>query len=445
MAKFKKEDILKSIKENDVKHIRLMFTDMLGVVKNVEVPVSKIEKVLNNEQMFDGSSIEGFVRIQEADMYLYPDLNTWLILSWEKLKEGSVARLICDVHRPDGTPFVGDPRYLLKKQLKEMEKLNFSKFNVGVEPEFFLFKLKENGAIGLDFTDEGGYFDLAPVDSSEDVRRDISLELQKLGFVIEASHHEVAYSQHEINFQFENALEACDNIQTFKLVVKNVARRHGFHATFMPKPVADINGSGMHTNTSLADLDGNNVFYDPSTKNKLSQTAHHFIGGILTHARSFCLITNPTVNSYKRLVPGYEAPCYVSWSEANRSTMIRIPATRGRSTRVEVRSVDPTANPYLAMAALLASGLDGIKNNLEVKPVEKNLFALDEAGRTALGVHNLPANLKEAIDAFSESAFIKDVIGTHLTEKLIDAKNKEWDSFRTYVSPWEIENYIKKY
>ncbi len=445
MPKCSKQDILESIKVHDVKHIRLMFTDMLGIIKNVEVPVSKIDKVLNNEQMFDGSSIEGFVRIQEADMYLYPDLNTWLILPWEKLKEGTVARLICDVHRPDGTPFMGDPRYILKKQLKEMEKLGFSKFNVGVEPEFFLFRLDESKNPVLNFTDEGGYFDLAPIDASEDVRRDISLELQKLGFVIEASHHEVAYSQHEINFQFDNALEACDNIQTFKLVVKNVARRHGFHATFMPKPVSGINGSGMHTNTSLADFDGNNVFFDPNTKNKLSDTAQMFISGILSYAKEFCLITNPTVNSYKRLVPGYEAPCYVSWSEANRSTMIRIPASRGRSTRVEVRSVDPTANPYLAMAVILSAGLEGIKHKLEVKPVEKNLFSLDETQRHALGVSNLPSNLHDAIEAFAGSTLMRSVIGTHLAEKLIEAKNKEWDSYRISVSEWEIKQYLGKY
>ncbi len=446
MQKISKADILQSIKDNDVKYIRLMFTDMLGVIKNVEVPATKIDKVLENQQMFDGSSIEGFVRIQEADMFLYPDLNTWLILSWETLKAGgSVARLICDVKKPDGTPFAGDPRFVLKTQLKKMIDLGFSKFNVGVEPEFFLFKLDGDKHPELNFTDQGGYFDLAPVDSSEDVRRDIALELQKLGFVIEASHHEVAYSQHEINFQFDNALEACDNIQTFKLVVKNVARRHGYHATFMPKPIAGINGSGMHTNCSLADKDGKNAFFDETTKNKLSKVAHEFIAGILTHAREFCLVTNPTVNSYKRLVPGYEAPCYVSWSEANRSTMIRIPASRGNSTRVEVRSVDPTANPYLAMAAILAAGLEGITKKLEVKPVETNLFALDNAGRQALGVANLPEDLKEAVDSFAISAFMSEVLGKHLFGKLIDAKNKEWDHYRTYVSPWEIKEYLEKY
>ncbi len=440
-----KQDILKSIEVHDVKYIRLMFTDMLGVIKSVEVPSTKIEKVLNNEQMFDGSSIEGFVRIQEADMFLYPDLNTWLILPWETLKNGTVARLICDIYRPDGRPFEGDPRHVLKKALSQMKKLGFSKFNVGVEPEFFLFKLNDDKKPTLNFTDGGGYFDLEPLDASIDVRRDITIELQKLGFIIEASHHEVAQSQHEINFQFDNALEACDNIQTYKLVVKNIARRHGFHATFMPKPIAGINGSGMHTNTSLADQSGQNVFFDPFTPNKLSQTAHQFISGILHHAKAMCLLTNPTVNSYKRLVPGYEAPCYISWSQQNRSTMIRIPASRGQATRVEVRNVDCTANPYLAMSAILHAGLYGIEEKLDIKPIEKNLFALTKPERKALGVENLPSTLIHAIHMFEASSFMQDVIGKHLSEKLSDAKRKEWEAYSLYISPWEIERYIDKY
>lgn len=440
-----KESVLQDIKDHDIRYIRLMFTDMLGQIKNVEVPATKIEKVLQNEQMFDGSSVEGFVRIQEADMYLYPDMDTWLILSWEQLKEGKVARFFCDVHRPSKEPFPGDPRQILKKQIAQMKKLGFEKLNVGVEPEFFLFKQNPDDPFSLKYTDQGGYFDLAPVDSSEDCRRDIALELQKLGFNIEASHHEVAYSQHEINFMFDNALQTCDNIQTFKLVVKNVARRHGFHATFMPKPVFGINGSGMHTNLSLESASGENVFFDPNSHNKLSQTAHEFLSGVLTYAKEFCLITNPIVNSYKRLVPGYEAPCYISWSEANRSTMIRIPASRGRSTRIEVRNVDPTANPYLAIASILAAGLEGIKNKLDVKPVEKNLFALSNEERAELGVSNLPSNLEEAIESFKKSVLIKDVLGKHLTEKLIIAKQKEWDSYKTYISDWEIKSYLHKY
>lgn len=440
-----RNDIIQSIKAHDVKYIRLMFTDMLGVIKSVEVPISKVEKVLNNEQMFDGSSIQGFVRIQEADMFLYPDFNTWLILPWEKLKEGTVARLICDVYKSDGTPFEGDPRNVLKRSLAYMKTLGFSKFNVGVEPEFFLFKLDDNGKPKLEFSDEGSYFDLAPLDASVDVRRDIALELQKLGFIIEASHHEVAKSQHEINFQFDNALEACDNIQTFKLVVKNIARRHGYHATFMPKPIQGINGSGMHTNTSLADTLGNNVFFDQTTNNKLSTVAHQFISGILKYAKEMCLITNPTINSYKRLVPGYEAPCYISWSEQNRSTMIRIPASRFNATRVEVRSVDCTANPYLAVASILHAGLAGITQKLDIKPVEKNLFELSKDERKKLGIENLPTSMKHALDLFETSDFMQDVIGRELSKKLIEAKHKEWDQYRLYISPWEIENYIETF
>ncbi|CCV64104.1 Glutamine synthetase [Alteracholeplasma palmae J233] len=442
MKKYTKETILESIKKNDVRFIRLQFSDMLGVVKNVEVPVSKIDKVLDNQVMFDGSSIEGFVRIQEADMFLYPDLNTWLIMSWEDIKEGSVARLICNVYKPNKEPFEGDPRHILKTQLDKMKKLGFGAFNTGVEPEFFLFKLDQNKKPTLELTDDGGYFDLSPIDASENVRRDIVLELQKLGFIVEAAHHEVAYGQHEINFQFDNALEACDNIQTFKMVVKNIARRHNYHATFMPKPIKGINGSGMHTNCSLADLEGKNVFYDAKSEDGLSKTAYEFIAGVLKYANEYCLVTNPIVNSYKRLVPGYEAPCYVSWSKANRSTMIRIPASRGNGTRVEVRSVDPAANPYLALGIILAAGLEGIKKELVTKPVEINLFALNDKERKELNIHNLPENLSEAVVAFENSSFAKNVLGEHLFTKLIEAKKEEWNNYRTSVSEWEIQEYL---
>ncbi|MFU8785831.1 MAG: type I glutamate--ammonia ligase, partial [Candidatus Izemoplasmataceae bacterium] len=393
-----KEQILKSAKEENVKYIRLIFTDIHGVIKNVEIPARSLEDALENKIMFDGSSIEGFVRIQEADMYLYPDPKTWLILSWENPVYGKVARLICDVYLPNGKPFEGDPRHVLKRNLERMRKLGFKSFNIGVEPEFFLFKLDSKGEVTLDFNDNGGYFDLAPVDGAEDCRRDIVLELEKLGFRMEASHHEVAPGQHEINFEFDDALEACDNLQTFKLVVKNVAKRHGLHATFMPKPIANINGSGMHTNCSLSDKDGNNVFFDPNEPLQLSKLAINWIAGIMKHARGFTAITNPTVNSYKRLIPGYEAPCYISWSDANRSAMIRIPAKRGRQTRTEIRSVDPSANPYLAMSVILASGLDGIENELNgVKPVYINLYELDRESRESMGIKNLPENLKDAL------------------------------------------------
>jgi len=415
---------------------------MLGVVKNVEIPVTNLERALANEIMFDGSSIQGFVRIDEADMYLYPDLSTWLILEWEQLPEGKVARLICDVYTTEHLPFEGDPRYILKKNLEKLKALDIEKFNIGVEPEFFLFKLDEKGKPTMEFSDLGGYFDLAPIDGSEDVRRDIVLELEKMGFDMEVSHHEVAYGQHEINFHFDNALEACDNIQTFKIVVKNVARRHGYHATFMPKPIQGINGSGMHTNCSLS-KGGVNLFYDPNTENQLSNVALKFIAGVMKYAQEFTLLTNPTINSYKRLVSGYEAPCYISWSDANRSTMIRIPAARGKGTRIEVRSVDPSANPYLAMSGLLASGIEGIKNDLNsLVPVKKNLFKMSDQERKRLGIKNLPESLKEAIDSFSNSSLMKDVVGDFLYTKLIEAKTKEWDEYKVRVTAYELEKYL---
>ena len=443
MKNLNRQDILKSAKENKVKYIRLQFTDMLGTVKNVEIPVTNLEKALANEVMFDGSSIQGFVRIDEADMYLYPDLSTWLILEWESTEEAKVARLICDVYTTNHVPFEGDPRYILKRNLKEVKALGYDKFNVGVEPEFFLFKLDEKGNPTMEFSDKGGYFDLAPIDGSEDVRRDIVLELQKMGFEMEVSHHEVAFGQHEINFHFDNALEACDNIQTFKILVKNVARRHGYHATFMPKPIYGINGSGMHSNLSITDLEGNNVFYDPTTENQLSQTALRFIAGVMKHAQEFCLVTNPTVNSYKRLVPHFEAPCYISWSDANRSTMIRIPAARGKATRIEVRSVDPSANPYLAMSALLAAGLDGIKNEIDgISPIKKNLFKMSDAERRRLGIKNLPESLQEAMTNFASSSLMRESIGEPLFTKLLEAKQIEWDDYRTVITEWELKKYL---
>ncbi len=444
MAKYTRADILNSAKENNVRFIRLQFTDMLGTLKNVELPVSNLEKALANEVMFDGSSIQGFVRIDEADMYLYPDLDTWLIQEWEEIPNGKVARLICDVYTTDHVPYEGDPRYILKRNLKEMEKLGFAKFNVGVEPEFFLFKLDDNGKPTSDFSDLGGYFDLSPMDGSEDVRRDIVLELEKMGFSMEVSHHEVAYGQHEVNFTYDDAISACDNIQTFKMVVKNVARRHNFHATFMPKPVQGINGSGMHTNCSLSDNDGNNLFYDPKDDKQLSTTARKFIAGVMKHAREFGLVANPTVNSYKRLVPGFEAPCYISWSDANRSTMIRIPAARGKATRIEVRSVDPSANPYLAMSGILSAGLSGIKHDYkEVDSVKKNLFKMSLAELKRHGITNLPENLKEAITVFNSSKLMKETIGEILHEKLVLAKSQEWDDYKTYVTKFELDRYLR--
>nr|WP_272885720.1 type I glutamate--ammonia ligase [Fictibacillus marinisediminis] len=431
-------------KDENVRFIRLQFTDLLGVIKNVEIPVGQLEKALDNKMMFDGSSIEGFVRIEESDMLLYPDLDTWVVFPWTSEK-GKVARMICDIYNPDGTPFSGDPRGILKKVLKEMEDLGFTDFNIGPEPEFFLFKNDEKGEPTLELNDKGGYFDLAPTDLGENCRRDIVLELEDMGFEIEASHHEVAPGQHEIDFKYADAITTCDNIQTFKLVVKTIARKHGLHATFMAKPLFGVNGSGMHANMSLF-KDGDNSFFNPSNETGLSETAMQFLAGILKHAQDFTAITNPTVNSYKRLVPGYEAPCYVAWSMQNRSPLIRIPASRGLSTRVEVRSVDPTANPYLAMAVLLASGLDGIKNKLQTpEPVDRNIYVMDKEEREAEGIKDLPATLKEAVDRLKKSEVLIKALGEHAAEHFVEAKEIEWDMFRTQVHPWEREQYLSMY
>jgi glutamine synthetase len=444
MAKFTREDIKRLAQEENVKFIRLQFTDILGTIKNVEIPVSQLEKALDNKMMFDGSSIEGFVRIEESDMLLYPDLNTWVVFPWTAEK-GKVARLICDIYTPEGKPFEGDPRNNLRRVLKEMEELGFTDFNLGPEPEFFLFKLDEKGEPTLELNDQGGYFDLAPTDLGENCRRDIVLELEEMGFEIEASHHEVAPGQHEIDFKYADALTACDQIQTFKLVVKTIARKHGLHATFMPKPLYGVNGSGMHMNLSLF-TNGKNAFYEPTGDLEMSDTARQFIAGILKHAPNFTAVTNPTVNSFKRLVPGYEAPCYVAWSARNRSPLIRIPASRGLSTRVEVRSVDPAANPYLAMAVLLKAGLDGIKNKMTPPaPVDRNIYVMSKEERIEEGIIDLPATLAQALDQLKSDEVIVSGLGEHIFEHFIEAKEIEWDMFRTVVHPWERDQYMSMY
>ncbi|WP_096199477.1 type I glutamate--ammonia ligase [Bacillus sp. FJAT-45350] len=446
---YTKEDILKIAKEEGVRFIRLQFTDLLGIIKNVEIPVDQLTKALSNQMMFDGSSIEGFVRIEESDMYLYPDLETWVIFPWTADK-GKVARLICDIYQPgkpgeEPTPFEGDPRGILKRVLKEAEEMGFTSFNIGPEPEFFLFKNDEKGEPTLELNDKGGYFDLAPTDLGENCRRDIVLELEDMGFEIEASHHEVAPGQHEIDFKYADAISSCDDIQTFKLVVKTIARKHGLHATFMPKPLFGVNGSGMHCNMSLF-RGKENVFYDPNTETQLSETAMQFLGGILKHAESFTAITNPIVNSYKRLVPGYEAPVYVAWSMRNRSPLVRIPNSRGLSTRVEVRSPDPAANPYLAMAAMLAAGLDGIKKKITPpKATDRNIYVMSKEEREEEGISDLPATLKEAIDKLLANEILVAALGEHAVEHFVEAKEIEWDMFRTQVHPWERDQYLQTY
>lgn len=442
---YTKADIRRMAKEENVQFLRLMFTDLYGTIKNVEVPISQLDKLLDNKLMFDGSSIDGFVRIEESDMWLYPDLSTWMIFPWGS-EHGKVARIICEVYTADRKPFMGDPRNNLMRVLDEMKAEGLTDFNIGPEPEFFLFKFDpETGKPTMHLNDNGSYFDFAPVDMGENCRREIVLELERMGFDVEASHHEVAPGQHEVDFKYEDALHACDNIQTFKLVVKTVARKHGLHATFMPKPLAQVNGSGMHINMSLFDKNGN-VFYDENGDQKLSQKAYYFLGGLLKHARSFTAITNPTVNSYKRLVPGFEAPVYVAWSGRNRSPLIRVPMAREQGTRFELRSVDPSANPYMAIAAILEAGLDGLRNKIEpAASVDRNIYAMDEEERRENGIKDLPSTLHNALKELKNDEVIQGALGEHLFNNFVEAKTLEWDSYRQDVSQWERDQYLELY
>ncbi|QNB45054.1 type I glutamate--ammonia ligase [Thermanaerosceptrum fracticalcis] len=444
MQKYTKEDVLRLCKENNVRFIRLQFTDILGIPKNVSITISQLEKALNNELMFDGSSIEGFVRIEESDMYLYPDPNTFVIYPWRPIEEGAVARMICDIYNPDGTPFAGDPRYVLRRALKEAAEMGFT-FNVGPEAEFFLFHTAPDGSPTINTHDKAGYFDLSPVDLGENARRDMVLTLEKMGFEIEASHHEVAPGQHEIDFKYSDALDIADKIITFKMVVRTVAQRHGLHATFMAKPIFGEAGNGMHMNQSLF-KDGKNIFWDPQAPDQLSETALQYIAGIMKHARAIAAITNPTVNAYKRLVPGYEAPVYIAWSAQNRSPLIRIPAKRGLSTRIELRNPDPTCNPYLALAVALKAGLDGIKNKLQAPPpCNRNIYEMSPQEREELGIASLPGTLQEALQELSRDEVIKEALGPHVYNRYLEAKYQEWDEYRTRVHQWEIDRYLATY
>ena len=444
MSRYTKDDIFRMVEEEDVEFIRLQFTDIFGTLKNIAITSSQLEKALDNKCMFDGSSVEGFVRIEESDMYLDPDYDTFERFPWRP-QQGKVARLICDVHTPDGKPFEGDPRWILKKTIKEANEMGY-RFDVGPECEFFLFHTDDNGLPTTLSHEKAGYFDLGPNDLGENIRRDMVLTLEDMGFEIEASHHEVAPAQHEIDFKYDEALKTADNIQTFKMTVKTIAKRHGLYATFMPKPKFGISGSGMHINMSLATEEGKNIFADENGKIGLSDDAYHFIAGIMKHARGMSAITNPLVNSYKRLVPGYEAPVYIAWSAKNRSPLIRIPASRGNGTRVELRNPDPTANPYLVLALCLAAGLDGIKNKIEVpKSVDCNIYEMTPGERRAAGIENMPADLKEAVDCLVADEFLCSVLGEHITTKYVEAKMKEWENYTTRVSQWEIDEYLYKY
>lgn len=435
-----KEDILKKAEELDIGFVHLQFTDILGIVKNVAIPVTQLEKALNNEIMFDGSSIEGFARIEESDMNLRPIPSTFAIFPWKPRDKG-VARLICDVYTPDGRPFHGDPRYALKKVLEEAKEMGLE-VNTGPECEFFLFRLGADGKPTTLTHDEAGYFDLGPVDKGEDARREMVLALSEMGFDVEASHHEVAQGQHEIDFRYDDALITADRVATLKFVTKVIAAQHQLHATFMPKPIFGINGSGMHTHISLT-KNGKNAFYDPTGPYQLSEIALYFIAGILHHAPGFTAITNPLVNSYKRLVPGYEAPVYISWSVKNRSALVRVPASREEGTRIELRSPDPSCNPYLAFAAIIKAGLDGIKRRLTPpESMNKNIYQMDAKERAAAGIKSLPSSLYEALEELKKDEVIQEALGEHIYSRFLKAKEIEWELYRAQVHEWELDQYL---
>jgi len=443
----KEENVLERIEEEDVNFLRLQFTDILGVVKNVSVPASQAEKAFREGIYFDGSSIEGFVRIQESDMRLKPDPETFAVLPWRRKESGSAARLICDViDTSTGEPFAGDPRFVLKQALDRAAEMGYT-VNCAPEPEFFMFEEDEDGRATTKTADVGGYFDLAPKDLASDVRRDIIYGLESMGFEIEASHHEVAEGQYEINFTYDDALSTADNVGTFRTVVRALAAEHGLHATFMPKPIPRINGSGMHTHISLMTEDGENAFHDGDDEFDLSDTAKSFLAGILEHAPAITAVSNPTVNSYKRLVPGYEAPVYVAWSDRNRSALIRKPAARvPAASRIEARFPDPSCNPYLAFAALIHAGLEGVERDLTCPdPIRENIYEFDEAKRKEYGIETLPGNLGEAVDALEADETILDALGEHVGPKFIEAKREEFGEYIVEVSQWELDRYLETF
>jgi glutamine synthetase len=440
-----RDEILKTSDKQGVRFMRLQFTDIMGIIKNVEIPRSQFEKALDGQIMFDGSSIEGFTRIEESDMLLVPDLETFRVNPWANPDGSKVARMICDVYLPDGSPFSGCPRMTLKRQVERANKLGYTMV-AGPEAEFFLFQRDALGHAKVETHDVGGYFDLTPVDKGEECRRDIVIVLEAMGFEVEAAHHEVAPGQHEIDFKYADAISTADNVTTFRFVVKKVALDHGLHATFMPKPLFGVNGSGMHVHQSLLDGKGQNVFYDADATWQLSKVALGYIGGILEHAPAFAAVTNPLVNSYKRLVPGYEAPINVAWSEKNRSPLVRVPAKRGMSTRCEVRMPDPSCNPYLALAVMMAAGIDGVERNLDPgPPINKNIFTMSQREKRRLRIGHLPANLSDALDELENDFVVADALGEHILENYLRAKRQEWADYISHVHPWEQERYLSEY
>lgn len=440
MDHYTKKDILDMAEEEGIEFIRLQFTDLFGTLKNIAVTKTQLAKALDNECIFDGSSIEGFAKAESSDMYLHPDLDTFAIFPWRP-QQGKVARIICDIYNVDGTPFAGDPRYILRKTAAEAKDMGYS-FEVGPECEFFLFDYDEAGHPTTQIDEQAGFFDLGPVDQGENARRDMVLTLEEMGYEIEASHHEGAPGQHEIDFKYDEALKAADNIMTFKLAVKTIAKRHGMFASFMPKPKPGVNGSGMHLNLSLS-RDGKNIFTDLNDPCGLSREAYYFIGGLLGHSKGMAAVANPLVNSYKRLIPGYDAPNFIAWSLSNRTPLIRVPATRGSGTRVELRSPDSAANPYLMLALCLAAGLDGIRNQtMPPQAVSCNVYDMSEEELRAIGIELLPGDLIHAVHEMEKDEFILKTLGPHISGKYIRAKKREWESFHSAVTDWEINEYL---
>ncbi|HBT39386.1 MAG: Glutamine synthetase [Thermotoga sp. 50_1627] len=436
----KAEDVLKLVEDENVQFVRLQFSDINGNVKNVEIPTQELPRAFERGIMFDGSSIEGFVRIEESDMYLRPDPETFAILPWttDGIKS---ARLICDVYKPDGTPFEGDPRYRLKLVVEKAKKMGFVPY-AGPELEFFVVPRDSKGFPVAETLDRGSYFDLLPLNQVESLRSEAAVALRTMGIDVEASHHEGAPSQHEVDFRYDELVRTADNTQTVKLVLKTIAIKHNLHVTFMPKPFFGINGSGMHTHLSLF-RDGENAFHDPSASDGLSKTLYYFVGGLIAHAKEITALTNPTVNSYKRLVPGYEAPVNIAWSKANRSALIRIPAARGKSTRIEYRAPDPSCNAYLALAVMMAAGLDGIEKRIEPPlPIEENIYAMSDEKKAQIKIESLPGSLKDALEEMKNSTLVREVLGEHIFRKFLDLKRREWREFSINVTDWEIRRYL---
>jgi glutamine synthetase len=437
-----KEELLEQLAGDGVRFLRLQFTDIMGINKNVEVPRSEFEKAIDGRIMFDGSSVQGFVRIEESDMLLQPDLDTYVCFPWDEAG-GRVARLICDICTPDGAPFAGCPRHALKRVCQTAADMGYT-MRAGPEPEFFLFR-REDGQPTVESHDRGGYFDLTPIDQGEDARRAIVNALERIGFAVEAAHHEVAPAQHEVDFRHKPALVTADNIATFRFVVRKVALDFGLHATFMPKPIFGANGSGMHVHQSLF-ANGDNAFYDEDAEDGLSAVARAYIAGLLSYAREYCVVTNPLVNSYKRLVPGYEAPTHIAWSVRNRSPLARVPARRGKGTRVELRMPDPACNPYLALTVMLGAGLEGVREGLDPgPPVNKNIFAMSHRERRRLRIDALPDSLGEAVEMFAKSRFTRQILGDHIFKHYVEAKRAEWREYIAAVHPWEVDRYLSTY